>query len=222
MAAPAVYHLTCTECGKRFESRRPDAKTDTGACRQRRSRRLAALRRKGAEAGRMPPEQRELTDIVNGSTQDVARPLLEEELKPVVREAITEDTLRAIRGMVALTPDAVAALAEDLRSENATIRQRAYKLVLQYTVGHPAVVRPEDADPHQQLIVNLHVPRPGSGETQADVDGEAQELRTCVVCDHSKPVEQFVANSDRCKDCHAKLQEKAMRFLEQQEPDSTQ
>lgn len=161
----------------------------------------------------MPPHQKELQQRVRGETTDVARHVIEEEIRPVVRESITADTLKAIADMVALTPTAVAALQEDLLSEDATIRQRAYTLLMKYTVGHHAIVTPEDKDKTGPLHVHFNLPRPEEAES---MDGEVvveDTLKTCDTCGQEKPVGSFVANSDRCEDCYTKQQAKATELL---------
>lgn len=219
----AQHRIVCSECSNVFWSNRSDTKTDTPKCRAARSRRLKRAAQAGGAAGALAPHEREVNDIVRERLPDVGHELLKEELQPVVRESITEDTLRAIQRMVALTPAAVEALEDDLANGTPDRRQRAAKMVLQYTVGHPAVVRPDDADPNQQLVVNFSLPRPGSEPADADVvhEGEAEEVRRCVVCNDDKPLSAFVANSDRCTACHDELLALAKPFLDQQAPDST-
>lgn len=215
------HRIVCSECGTVFWSRRADAKTDKPKCRAARSRRL---RREADKRDVMPAHQREVTDIVRGELPDIARPLVEEELRPVIREAITEETMRAVQRMVGLTPAAVAALQQDLESTNSQVRQRAYTLILKYTVGHPAVVRPDDADPNRQLVVNFAFPRPGSPTPdelpRAPIETDALEYRECQACHESKVETEFIGESDRCQECHTKLLERAKQYLDQQPDDS--
>jgi hypothetical protein len=145
----------------------------------------------------------------------VAHEVMRETLRPVVREALTEDVLAAIAEMVGLTPKAVQMLKLDLEAEDSTVRQRAYTLLLKYTVGHPAVVQPSDADPGKQMVVNFNLPRPADaqGEDSDIVSAEAESLRVCVVCAADKPESEFVANSDRCWDCHRQMQSKIEELL---------
>jgi hypothetical protein len=131
-------------------------------------------------------------------------------LEPIVRENLTEDVLRSLQRMIGLTPLMMDAIEEDLRSEDATIRQRAYSLVMKYTVGHPAVVRPEDANAGQQLVVNFQLPRPGdtdSGESpQGSVhrgpeEGSGEELVVCDSCGEDRLESEMVSGSTRCQTC---------------------
>jgi len=126
---------------------------------------------------------------------------MKDELTPIVREAINEDVLRAIEGMVGLTPAAVAALEEDLASEDSTIRQRAYSLVIKYTVGHPALVK-DDITKNQQMTVNFNLPRPNQEDIDAATVPE-DDLRLCDMCREPKRwPDEFEAYSTRCTACH--------------------
>src|SRR5690349_7321614 len=132
------------------------------------------------------PEQKEIADAVSGEALNVAHEVAKEELRPIVRAAITDDTLRAIDKLVGLTGRMIDALEEDLDADDMVIRQRAYTLGLKYTVGHQAIVRPDSDTAGQQLVVQFNLPRPGgAGETQeqeAAVELEATEVRTCDTC----------------------------------------
>jgi hypothetical protein len=162
----------------------------------------------------MPDHQAEITARVRSELPDVAHRVIEEEIRPVVRESITADTLRAISKMVALTPHAVAAIQEDLLSDNEVVRQRAYTLIMKYTVGHSALVQPPDQDRTQPLQIHFDLPRPTDApdpepdEPEPEVE-DAEVVRECDTCRADKPESDFVANSDRCVECYGKQQERA-------------
>jgi hypothetical protein len=165
------------------------------------------------------PEQRELAERVRSERDDVAHKVIQEEIRPVVRESITEDTLKAIRDMVALTPATVAAIQEDLQSEDAVVRQRAYTLILKYTVGHQAIVRPPDEDRTQPITVNFQLDRPPQADApdlpeQAEpVESTAVEVKTCDMCGKEDTADKFAANSTRCLSCYDKQRRRADEFL---------
>lgn len=205
---------TCSECGGSLAHKRPGSKTCTDHCRQKRSRRLKRHRSElGKNNHSNPEELRQLADYVRYEAPDVAKNIISDELRPVVREAITEDVLRAIDKMVSLTPRVVQAIEEDLHGEDQTLRQRAYTLVAKYTIGHHALVTPKDADPNQQLVVNFNLPRPdsqGGGSMEYD---EPEELRTCDSCGQIKQGWDFVATSNRCQQCFDTQQGKIKELL---------
>lgn len=200
----------CSECGASLVGRKNGTKTCGPECRSKRSRRIKRTNAENLDKAHHSPEVREVRDAVEGFTPEVAHEILQEELRPIIRETITEDTMRAISDMVALTPVAVNALKEDLGSEDATIRQRAYTLLMKYTVGHNALVQPPDQDRTQPLEVNFNLPRPDNPDAPAPA---SIELRECDTCGESKPVEEFAANSTRCIDCYATQQNRAAELI---------
>jgi hypothetical protein len=203
-----MAYRVCSECGADLAGKPAQAKTCSSKCRSTRSRRLKRVKRENGEANAYPEELKEVSERVRGESPDVAHRIIEEELRPVVRESITADTLQAIADMVALTPTAVDALREDLTSHDATIRQRAYTLLMKYTVGHHAIVQPPEQDRSQALQVNFNLPRPkdqpeGDPAITAEV---VEEERVCDTCGKNGPASEFVAGSDRCTECFAKQQ----------------
>jgi len=209
---------TCSECGTSLAGKGPHAKTCSPNCRSKRSRRLKRQQKERGEERALPEAQKELSERIRGEQDDVLHKVIEEEVRPVVRESITEDTLKAIGNLVGLTPRAVAAIEDDLASDDATIRQRAYTLIMKYTVGHQAIVRPPDEDRSQPIVVNFDLPRPAYVEGDVDnsepehVD-EAIVVKTCDVCGREAPSDEFAANSTRCLDCYAKQRARAEAFL---------
>lgn len=161
-----------------------------------------------------------MAEAARGDIPEVAHKVVAEELRPHVREALTEDVLKALRDLVGLTPKVVAALEEDLASDDAYVRQKAYALIVRYTMGHGALVpKPEEADQGQMTVVFAQMPRPENTAPQQPHTGEpvvpdepapdatAVELRTCDACDTEKPAKEFVGMSSRCTKCHNELRD---------------
>lgn len=142
--------------------------------------------------------------------------VLQQELEPVVRAAIDDEVLRAVDKLVKLTPRAIQALEDDLDSEDKVLRQRAATTLVKYTIGHPALLKPEDSK-HEQLIVNFNLPRPDD-QPDADQDvvplDEVDEARVCDICEEEKPASEFVAGSDRCRTCFEQWKSDVLRTLE--------
>jgi hypothetical protein len=199
----------CSECGTSLSN--PAAKTCGANCRNKRSRRLRrskeATGRAMGEANAHPPHLAHLAHVDDKLVHEVAK----EELRPIVREAITEDVLRAAGDLVALTPVMVQAITEDLHSSDKVLRQKAYSLLAKYTLGNTSIAPQADAS-HQPMQVVFNLPRPGDGQNpSADATVvESDELRQCMECHADKPVEQFVGASERCQQCHDELREKVL------------
>lgn len=205
--------LRCTECGK------PLTGSQKFTCGQaHRAKRSRRLKRQAEHRGSVSKDPRH-DDIRAAMTEaggDVAHEVLKEELRPIAREAITEDVLRAIQKLVGLTPLMVEAIAEDLVCGDPVIRQRAYTLGTKYTIGHQALVRPEEEGPGGKLVVNFNLPRPGDDVqgVEAAVELVAEELRTCDLCDVEKSIKEFVAGSNRCQTCYDEQRAEAQRILD--------
>jgi hypothetical protein len=190
---------TCSECGTPLSTRRPGTKTCSGKCRAERSRRTRRANREVQEFEESFHDgAQEIAAIVRREAPDHIKNVIQQELRPVVREAITEDTLRAIQSLLALAPRAVEAITEDLESDDAVLRQRAYTLIAKYTIGHPAIITKDETDSSKQIVVNFNLPRPDSITLESD---EPEELKTCDLCDEVKPESEFMAGSDRCWTC---------------------
>lgn len=163
----------------------------------------------------MPPLMRSIANGIDSADgQSLIRSVVVDELRPIVREALTEQALQGISDMMNLIPEAVAALKDDIQnSEDPAIRQRAYSLAVKYTMGHPAVVQPEESGSHGQMIVQFNLPRPDHVDAEV-LEATDEPDRTCNMCNEAKPAAQFVANSSRCYDCQALWEQRIEAMVE--------
>jgi hypothetical protein len=202
---------TCSECGAPLSSRSVRSTTCSDKCRTARSRRVRRQNREVEDfQERNNAGANEIAAIVRREAPDVVTRVMKAELQPIVRQALTEDVLRSINSLVGLTPRAVAALTEDLESEDRTIRQRAYTLLIKYTVGHPALVKQEDTDDNRQLVVNFNLPRPDAPSQVNEEENLAVELRACDMCGEDKSPDEFASGSSRCLACFDEWKKRVM------------
>lgn len=186
----------CSECGAPLTGLAPSAKTCSVRCRQKRGR-----RRKKANDEIAQQAELGVHEVVKREGPTAIERIMKQELVPVVREAIDEDVIKAIQRLVAITPAAIAQIATDLESEDPVMRSRAAALVVKYTIGHPALVKPSDQK-HEQLIVNFSLPRPEDAPVEETVEvEEVEETRVCDICGREKVASEFVAGSERCQSC---------------------
>ena len=129
----------CTECDEPVSGR---ALTCSATCRKRRSVRIRTARTAG----------RPLDTIAGDDAERAAQEILRDELKPVIREALTEDVLSGIRTLVQHLPKATTRLVEDLDSTDELVRQRAYMELLKRTVGNQNIVPDVNADKQQDVL----------------------------------------------------------------------
>ncbi len=204
---------TCSECAAPLSGKSVRAVTCSDRCRLARSRRIRRANREVEEfAQHNNAGAQEIAAIVRREAPSLVTRVMADQLAPIVREALTEDVLRAVDALVHLTPRAVELLAADLESEDSTVRQRAYTLVTKYTVGHPALIKSEDTDPHSQLVVNFNLPRPGAAALSPSdaITVEDEDSRVCDMCHAEKGAGEFVSGSTRCADCFAQWRETVM------------
>lgn len=187
------------QCKGSLEGMSPQAKTCSVGCRQHRGRRLKGV---GIDPTALAATEG-VRELVRAGGQDAVQQVLKQELAPLVRESIDESVLSAIDRMVKLTPQAVDVLARDMEGEDRVMAQRAAALVVKYTVGHPALVRPPEEKP-TAFTVNFGLPRPEEPGDAPAIDPEDAEVvaeKVCDNCHEPKPLSAFADGSDRCEDC---------------------
>lgn len=146
----------------------------------------------------------EVAALVGRKREDAIREAFIDEVRPVVREAIDGDVIRAIQGLVGLVPSAVLALEADLAGDDPMARSKAAALVVKYTMGNPNVTPPREDNRPQLTIINA---MPDASEPVLDdppdivLDGDAEDLRPCDTCREEKPVSQFPGDGPRCQQC---------------------
>ncbi len=191
----------CTECSASLKGRPAGTMTCCTACRSKRQRRLKRQRDKTGQRAVLPEGMAEVSDVVTKGAKDLAHEVLRDELRPIVREALTEDVLHGINTMVGLTPRAIELLQQQMESSDETISQRAVTLLLKYTMGNPSVAPPPTTPAASGLTVLLGMPRPGDAIGSEVAASDAEELRACGDCGLDKPEVEFVAGSTRCRAC---------------------
>lgn len=210
----AARSRVCSECPNRLldEDGNPKpsgTKTCSKSCRQKRSRRMAAQKKRAGQQSPHAVPVQPLREAVAGEVKDAIHSTAVEELRPLVREAMTDNVLDAIKTMVGLTPRAIEVLEEQMASTDETIAQRAATLFLKYTMGNPSVAPPPSEKAPTPMSVTFNIPRPGDTTPPgpAQQHGDPVELRECGDCSQHKPDDEFVSGSDRCQACFDELQQ---------------
>jgi hypothetical protein len=234
-----MKQLVCTECGERLPAgSHPTRKTcppDPARgknCPEKRKSRLKTARRQAARKRSQgnggvdyrdePMHQAALPNGsgVSSAIDEVGHIVIAEELRPLIREALTDHVLLSLRQLVGITPDIVARLSEDVNDTDPVVRQKAYGLVLRYVLGHGAVQpKPDEASG------NLHIhfdsmPRPDGFDGGIEDDPEAQDdveavevpdgHRLCEDCLEPKPLEQFDEAAPRCDECVGRYRDEVL------------
>ncbi len=197
-------HQRCSECPHTLKGRPAGTKTCSIKCKSARARRIKRSKEAAGQNSVLPEGMADVSAVVTKGAKDVAHEVLRDELRPIVREALTEDVLHGINTMVGLTPRAIELLQKQMESRDETISQRAVTLLLKYTMGNPSVAPPPTTPAAGGLTVVLGMPRPGDAigsEVAAQDPSDAEELRACGDCGEDKLECEFVAGSQRCRTC---------------------
>lgn len=187
---------TCLNCGKDISHRGTRARTCGPTCRK------ALERARDAQSA--------LADVREETTPAKATSMVKREVerevraivKPVVREALTEDVLTSLQDLIRLTPAAVETLADHMQGDDPVLAQKAATTVMRYTVGHQALVTPQEATA-PQIVVNFDLPRPDPQEAAYEpTDAIATETFECDICHDTYPTTERAGGADRCLSCH--------------------
>ena len=188
-------------------------------------------RRAAAEGANIGPEDAkrdpEVERIIGKNRDEIVKRVFAEELRPVVRDAIDQDAVAAIQGMVGLVPAAILVLAEGLQSQDEVVRQRSAALIAKYTLGNP-LATPGRADTGDKLVIINALPRSDTlpskaiESTSADMleasSYDDSEMRRCDTCRLWKPLEQFPGDGPRCEQCLLERKEQIVNaFLDPEE-----
>lgn len=204
----------CSECDNLLPPG-SKAKTCSQSCRQKRSRRKSRQRvtagHANAAKAKVPQEWKDVLE-------DVGHEVAKEELRPVVREAMTEDSMQALQKMVGLLPGVVEQLQADVTDPDPVVRQKAHAMVLRYTLGHEKALPPDEKQPAGVNVI-FTMPRPGDHpdtmpELSDTVPADAEELRECDTCRQAKPASEFFGAALRCNPCVEAFQVRANALLD--------
>jgi hypothetical protein len=213
MAKRVPIAATCSECPERLVDKNGNpkpagTKTCSPRCRNIRARRLKRQRSESGSKSKFDAEVQVIAAAVRDEVKDAAHDVMVEELRPIVREAMTKDVLLGIDSLIKLQPKAVEKLKQQIESADETISQRAVTLLLKYTMGNPSVAPPPTEKAPAAMQVFFEMPRPGDTTVESSQPEDAETLRECLDCHEFKPDGEFVAASDRCTDCFAALRSK--------------
>lgn len=186
------------KCDKPAKPRSKYCSRNCCAARSRANRRQAA-------SGRTPGT------LVTDEAERAAQELLREELRPHVREAITEEVLRGIVQLIGHVPAAVEKAAAALNSPDEEVRLKAATLILRHSAGNKAIVPDINEDKQRELNVFFNLPRPDRLEV---IEGAATTEKVCDSCGETKPPPEFVGNSDRCTVCFERIREAARELTD--------
>lgn len=132
---------------------------------------------------------------------ELAIEVFKQELTPHVRDAITDDVVKAVRALVTLTPQLVESLGKDLFNTDPVARGRAQALIAKYTLGAFDQEKNDATKPLHIHLGNMPVP----GEQIPDTIAPSTTLMECERCEEMKTLEHFEPGAPRCNECQAEI-----------------
>lgn len=171
------FQRVCSECPTPFVTTSPRAKTCSGSCRSKRKRRLDAGDTADVAGGNNAAKA--IAKAKKATMDDlpaVVREVMAEEVRPVVREALSSRVLEAIGSMTELIPLMFDALKDDLVAQEPCVdpatgehvtmmdgtpvytvdydrRSKARDLVAKYTLGQPGLAPQPEAAANAPITV---------------------------------------------------------------------
>ena len=198
----------CLNCGEKLpEDSRASRKYCDDHCRKE-SHRLAGGKGKITE-------QREIArKLAFENIQDEVREVLRQEIREQITQHVHDNVLGAAESMTHLLPEAMAALKQDLESEDWMARSRAYALVMKYAMSFKDT-EPKDGG-NQNIVVVSGVPTPDTPFGHAVVEHyeelpRASEGIPAEEYEEASGVEDFEKDWPKCYSCKAHKHPSNMR-----------
>ena len=198
----------CLNCGEKLpEDSRASRKYCSDHCRKE-SHRLAGGKGKLTE-------QREIArKLAFENIQDEVREVLRQEIREQITQHVHDNVLGAAESMTHLLPEAMAALKQDLESEDWMARSRAYALVMKYAMSFKDT-EPKDGG-NQNIVVVSGVPTPDTPFGHAVVEHyeelpRASEGVPAEEYEETSGLEDFEKDWPKCYSCKSHKHPSNMR-----------
>jgi hypothetical protein len=136
--------------------------------------------------------------------QDEVREVLREEIRETINQHVKDNVLGAAEVMTHMLPEAMAAVKQDLESEDWMARSRAYALVMKYAMAFGQADAKEDKPTN--IVVVSGVPTPDTPLGHAVVEQYEQLPNASASYDdetvEGEVVEDFERGWPKCHYCH--------------------
>lgn len=163
---------------------------------------------------RVARDGRSAADVASQDVEKAAQEELRAAIKPVVREALTEDVLQGINALVQALPLAIGTAIANLESDDEAIRQQAATLIMRHSAGNKAIVPDVNQGKGNDLTIVFDLPRPASSAELGGGEDEVVETKECDSCHTVKPLGDFVGRSDRCIECFERMKNSVVGLAE--------
>ena len=140
-------------------------------------------------------QRKKMKELAFANMQDEVREIMRQEIRETIGQHVKDNVLGAAEVMTEMLPTALAAIKQDLESEDWMARSRAYALLMKYVMTF------KDQDPeaagNQNIVVVSGVPTPDTplghavveqfDQLQSGVEEFEQDWPQCSVCHQRKP-----------------------------------
>lgn len=145
-------------------------------------------------------QRKKMKELAFANMQDEVREIMRQEIRETISQHVKDNVLGAAEVMTEMLPTALAAIKQDLESEDWMSRSRAYALLMKYAMTFKDQ-EPEAAG-NQNIVVVSGVPTPDTPLGHAVVE-QFDQLQSGV--------EEFEKDWPQCGVCHQRKPESNMR-----------
>lgn len=201
----------CRACGEELpeDSRRTRRYCDDKC----RARFQNALKKAGDDATSISDARKQMKALAFENLHDEVRSVLRQEIRETINQHVKDNVLGAAEVMSHMLPEAMAAVKQDLESEDWMARSRAYALVLKYAMAMGQEDAKDDKPSNIVVISNIPTPDtplghavveqyetlPRASEVYDDEDGEVEDFERgwpkCELCKQRKPAANMYEES---------------------------
>jgi hypothetical protein len=146
--------------------------------------------------------KRQMRALAFENLQDEVREVLREEIRETINQHVKDNVLGAAEVMTHMLPEAMAAVKQDLESEDWMARSRAYALVMKYAMSFGAADAKEDKPTN--IVVVSGVPTPDTALGHAVVEQYEALPRASEAVVEGEVVESFERDWEKCHYCHSR------------------
>lgn len=204
----------CLACGEPLpEPRRSTRKYCDRACRAKFQRIVALEKKADGTPEKISDAQKRMKALAFENLGDEVRQVLREEIRETISQHVKDNVLGAAEVMTHMLPTAMAAVKQDLESEDWMSRSRAYALVMKYAMAFAEADAKEEKA--QNIVVVSGVPTPDTPLGHAVVH-QMNELPNASASYSDEDVvegeivEEFERNWPKCHYCHQRKPEANM------------
>jgi hypothetical protein len=204
----------CLACNTPLpEPRRASRKYCDQKCRAKFQRAVALEKKPDQSPTKISDAQKQMKALAFENLGDEVRQILREEIRETISQHVKDNVLGAAEVMTHMLPTAMAAMKQDLESEDWMSRSRAYALVMKYAMAF-AEADGKDEKP-QNIVVVSGVPTPDTPFGHAVVE-RLDELPNASASYNDDDViegevlEDFEMNWPKCHYCHQRKPEANM------------